>query len=880
MIAIERITCNGESSLIGADASSLLFSWIIKSKKLAVIQRRYQLQISTDAQFASLNYDSGWIEDNSSIHIQAPNFIPVVRQRYFYRVRIEDQHCDVTEWSACGFFETAPSANCVWQGQWITPDDETTADESVHLLKRAFQLPAQVSKATLYASALGIYQMHINNKPLGDELFSPGWTSYQHHIQFQSWDVGYLLQEGSNEIGAGLAEGWYKGELSWLKKRHLYGDRKALFVQLHITLENGEEHLLLSDGQWQCCLAPQLHSSFYQGEAWDARLENVSHESRAWSSVNIIEKPISGLTAQISEPVRVTQTLVPEKIISREGSRAIVDMGQNMVGRIRICAKLAEDERVELRHAEVLDNKNDLYTDNLRGAAQRVSIIGNGEDIDYAANFSFQGFRYIEIIGLGTLNDKQLMDAIRGEVLHTDMARTGSFSCSNNDINKLYQNIVWGQRGNFVDVPTDCPQRDERLGWTGDAHIFIRTAAYNYDVRRFFKKWLRSLAADQKSNGTVPMVIPDILRDYISKIWGDKTYTSSGWGDAAVICPWVLYEMYGDKQLLAEQWPSMKAWVHYIHSTGENPWLWESGFQFGDWLALDAEPDSYFGATPVYLVASAFYAHSTHLLARTAAVLGLEGEAQLYQKWFENIKSSFQEKFLSRAGGMCADTQTAHILPLAFQLLDDCTAKKVATRLNELVVANDYHLTTGFLGTPWLCTALSEYGYHDTAVRLICQTTFPSWLFSVKQGATTIWEHWDGIKTDGSFWSENMNSFNHYAYGAIGEWLYRYLAGLDMEDGAVAFNRINFRPDMNNTLINWAEACHESPYGRVSIHWKREELTGEIQLSVPCNTQACIQLPEGWQLAEEEEISLLKLEPHARRWHLGSGNYCLRVVKK
>lgn len=879
MTAIERISCNGESSLTGADVNSLLFSWIISSDMPDILQRGYQLQISSDKTFTAVVYDSGWVANDCSLHIQAPGFTPVVRQAYFYRVRIEDSNNLVTEWSKPGFFEAAPSATYAWRGLWITPDNASTAEESVHVLRRNFQLPASVKKATLHASALGIYQMSINHKPVGDELFSPGWTSYQHHVQFQSWDVSRLLQEGTNVISAGLAEGWYKGELSWLKKRHLYGDRKALFVQLHITMEDGEERLILSDDQWQYNIAPQQQSSFYHGETWDARVEHAITNDSNWSPVNILDKPGPHLIAQVAEPVRVTQTLIPERVITRNGPRAILDIGQNMVGRIRIRAKLAKGERIELRHAEVLDNQNQLYTGNLRGATQRVVLIGSGEDIDYAANYSFQGFRYLEIYGLSTLSDQQLIDAVRGEVLHTDMARTGSFCCSNNDINQLYQNIIWGQRGNFVDIPTDCPQRDERLGWTGDAHIFIRTAAYNYNVHRFFKKWLKSLAADQKTNGTVPMVIPDILRDYISKIWGDETYTSSGWGDAAVICPWVIYEMYGDKELLAEQWPSMKAWVHYIQSTGDNPWLWETGFHFGDWLALDAEPDSYFGATPVYLVASAFYAHSTRLLARTATVLGLENEARLYQQWFDNIRSSFKNRFLSPEGNMCADTQTAHILPLAFQLLDESDAKKVASRLNQLVVKNDYHLTTGFLGTPWLCAALSDYGYHDTAVRLVCQTTFPSWLFSVKQGATTIWEHWDGIKQDGSFWSDNMNSFNHYAYGAIGEWLYRYVAGLDMEKGAVAFNRILFRPDLNNSQISWAEASYESPYGKVSIRWEREELRCEIQLIIPCNTQATLQLPDGWHISRESALPSRGLQTQSIDRKFGSGSYILKLAR-
>lgn len=876
MIGILSVTCNGSTACLGVDANAISFSWVIDgAEQRDVMQQRYHLQISTAPHFQDCIYDSQWVASGQSQHVAAAGFIPLPEQRYFFRVRVEDNASEVCAWSQPGWLECAPDAVTPWQAQWISPDDRDTPPESVHLLRKTFHLRGKVKRARLYASALGIYQLQINEQDVSDALFSPGWTSYQDHIQYQVYDVTALLTQARLAIGARLAEGWYKGELSWLKRRELYGDCKALFIQLQITYEDGTEQRLISDQSWQCRPAGQSHSSFYHGERWDARVEPrhwaAGADSEGWRNVEIVPSRSAWLVPQIAEPVRVTEHLTPRAIVSRNARRTVIDMGQNMVGRVRLRATLQYGERVVLRHAEVLDREGELYTANLRGADQRVEIVGNGEPLDYAAQFSFQGFRYLEIQGLNELADERVLASITGEVLHTDMQRTGHFQCSRDDINQLYQNIIWGQRGNFVDIPTDCPQRDERLGWTGDAHIFMRTAALNYNIHHFFSKWLRSLAADQKPDGSVPMVIPDILRDYISKIWGDETYTSSGWGDAAVICPWTLYQTYGDKALLAKHWPSMKAWVHYIHATGNDPWVWNSGFQFGDWLALDAKPDSYFGATPVYLVANAFYAHVTNLLSQAAQALGLIEDARRYREWFAQIKARFVRDWLNERGEMKADTQTAHILPLAFHLLDEAQSAGVAQRLHELVAACDYHLDTGFLGTPYLCPVLSEYGYHQTAVRLLCQTTFPSWLFSVHQGATTIWEHWDGIKSDGSFWSDNMNSFNHYAYGAVGEWLYRYLAGLDFAPDSVGGNRIVFRPDVGNTEVSSAEASYLSPYGEVAIRWQREGAQARITLKVPANAQASLLIPTGWHG---------EFTPEGRQLQLGSGEYALLLEQR
>lgn len=880
MIEVTNVTCFGSASLLGVAPENILFSWQLASCEDLTEQQGWQLQLSRDPDFISPCYDTGWVNDSASVNVALKNFIPLSCTRYWFRVRVKGKTNSVTAWSEAGWFETALLTSREWKAHWITGENEQEQEpeESVNYLSHCFHLKKPLANARLYASALGIYQLCINQQPLDKDLFSPGWTSYDDHVQFQSWDIGDYLHEGENSLIVSLAEGWYKGELSWLKRRELYGSQKAFIGQIHLVFTDGDQQIITSDNMWRCGPGPILKSGFYSGEIWDARVpnaENIPKITADWSQVR--ELTISKrLIPQVSEPVRITEIVVPESIMRDRQDRRIIDMGQNMVGRLRIRAILDEGETLTFHHAEVLDQHGELYTDNLRNAQQKVKLTGNGRMIDYASRFSFQGFRFVAIEGGSSLSDEQLFEALRGEVLHTDMARTGDFSCDNLLINQLFRNIVWGQRGNFLDIPTDCPQRDERLGWTGDAHIFIRTGASNFNVHRFFRKWLMSVSADQKADGTVPMVVPDILRDYISKIWGDDTYTSSGWGDAAVICPWVMWQMYGDRQLLSEQYPSMKSWVQYIHQTGSDPWIWDSGFQFGDWLALDAEPDSYFGATPVYLVATAFYAWSTHLLGRAARALGEDADAQRYESWFDRIAARFRQQFM-QDGRMIADTQTAHILPLAFGLLPPEERQTVADRLYHLVEKNDFHLTTGFLGTPWLCHVLSDNGHHQAALRLACQTSFPSWLFSVEQGATTIWEHWDGIKPDGSFWSRNMNSFNHYAYGAIGEWLYRYVAGLDCASDSVAWSKVLFRPDLSGIAFKQAAAHYDSIRGRIAINWTLTKGCCELKLTVPGNTQAELLLPQNPSLTVSELNNNLHWKQVDNRVTLGAGSWYFMI---
>ncbi|HEY0829288.1 MAG TPA: family 78 glycoside hydrolase catalytic domain [Bacilli bacterium] len=792
------------------------------------------------------------------------------RTRYYYRIRVWDQQGRTSEWSETAYWETAFLGTDEWVADWITADmsADKTKSEPAYLLRKSFSIQGTVAKARIYATSLGVYELHLNGGRVGDALLTPGWTSYNKRLQYQTYDVTSLLQDGGNAVGVILGSGWYKATLGWKGEKSLFGDIKAALLQLHITYEDGSEVVIASDSSWKAETGAILISEIYYGESYDARLEKAGwncadYGDEAWRVVTLLDHTKETLVAQENLPTRVIQTIKPVSVFTTPAGDTVLDMGQNMVGWIHFQVKGSPGHKITLQHAEVLDKDGNIYLGNLRSAKQTIEYIcKGGSQESYEPHFTFQGFRYVKVEGYpGELS----LDNFRGRVIHTDMEPTGSFECSDPLINQLQSNIVWGQKGNFLDIPTDCPQRDERLGWTGDAQVFIRTAAFNMNVASFFTKWLKDLKADQLPDGGVPFVIPNILE-------GD--HSSSAWGDAAVICPWTVYLCYGDVRVLEEQYESMKAWVEYIRKQGDNEFLWNSGFHFGDWLGLDAKENSYIGATPKDLIATAFYAYSTRLFAQTAEVLQRAEDAREYRRLYEQIVQNFRCEFVTPNGRLAADTQTAYALALMFDLVEGEVKKRVAKSLAGHIEENKFHLTTGFVGTPYLCLVLSENGYHDVATKLVHQQEYPSWLYSVNKGATTVWEHWDGIKEDGSFWSDDMNSFNHYAYGAIGDWFYRVVAGIDMDEKQPGYKHILIRPQLMEGL-SYARASLKSMYGEIASGWevsgasdgidngsgKRDSATEEsskhikVKVTIPVNTTATVELPSASLEAVSEGAS-------------------------
>ncbi|CAM4296535.1 alpha-L-rhamnosidase [Paenibacillus endophyticus] len=841
MSSVTKLRCEYKENPIGIDVQKPRISWHIHSESRAWLQAAYQLQISIDSDWENPIMDSGRINSSQSVHVEIGGIVLASRLRYDYRVRVWSEQGEETDWSETAYWEMGLLEAGEWLADWISPPLETFPPESevCPLIRRAFQVDRKVKSARIYATGLGLYELYVNGCRAGDCYFTPGWTSYNHQLQYQTYDVTDLLASGSNAIGAILGNGWYKGALTGSHKRNVYGDRSAFLMQLHIRYEsNDEEVILATDTSWKARESAIRMSSIYDGETYDARLEiadwcNGRYDDESWFAVETPSHPKNILTAQLNEPVRITDEILPIKLLSTPGGETVLDMGQNMVGWVRFTMKGQPGQEVMLQHAEVLDREGNFYTDNLRNAKQTIHYtLRGGEAETFEPHFTFQGFRFVKLIGFG---EPIRLEDFTGVVLHSDMERTGDFRCSDPLVNQLQHNILWGQKGNFLDVPTDCPQRDERLGWTGDAQMFIRTAAHLMNVAPFFTKWLRDLAAEQREDGGVPFVIPHVLKE--------TSHSSAAWGDAAVICPWVLYQCYGDKRILEHQYESMKAWVEYIRRQGENEYLWNTGFHFGDWLGLDSKSDSYVGATDRELIATAFYAHSTSLLAKTAHILGKTEDSEQYEALRNRIRVAFQQEYVTPNGRLAVPTQTAHVLALMFNLVEKADKERTAGKLVELLQETDFHLTTGFVGTPYLNLVLSENGHSNAAYKLLHQTDYPSWLYQVTKGATTIWEHWDGIKQDGSFWSIHMNSFNHYAYGAIGEWLYRYVAGIDLDEDAPGYKHFHIRPQPHETLT-WAEASLESMYGAIHAKWQRSDESGmRMTVVIPPNTTASLLLP-------------------------------------
>ncbi len=838
MLKIGRLRCEYRENPVGIDELRPRMSWQLISEERGIMQVEYQIQVSENESFTQVSWDTGAVKSAQSIHVEYGGPELEACTRYFYRVRVHDNKGNDSSWSETAFWETGLLGPEKWSAEWIKPaivNDEMK--NACPMLRKTFQLKGAIKAARIYSTALGLYELHLNGLRVGECLFAPGWTSYHSRLQYQTYDVTAMLRQGGNVIGAILGKGWYAGKIGWLGSNGFYGDTQALLLQMHVLYEDGTEEIILSGHGWESSTGAILMSEIYDGETYDARLEKKGwclsgYDAGDWSGVEVHSHPRDMLRAQENVPVRIIQEISPIRIIKTPAGEQVIDFGQNMTGWVRFSVKGTSGTVVTLKHAEILDSPGNFYTENLRSAKQTVTYILNGEGVEsFEPHFTFQGFRYVCVEGYP---DKILPENFVGRVIHSDMEETGSFVCSNEMVNQLQHNILWGQKGNFLDVPTDCPQRDERLGWTGDAQTFVRTACFNMNTALFFSKWLRDLQAEQSLEKGVPYVVPTVL--------DDKAYSSAAWGDAATICPWTLYLCYGDERILEQQYESMKMWVGYIKNQGDNPYLWNTGFHFGDWLGLDSKPDSYIGATTTDFIATAFYAYSTSILAKTAKILGKLEDVKCYDELYCNIIDHFRKEFVTPNGRLAVETQTAHVLALKFELVDAKDRKRTVDSLARLLKDNKNHLTTGFVGTPYLCYVLSSNGYIDLAYELLLQKDYPSWLYQITKGATTVWEHWDGIKEDGSFWSRDMNSFNHYAYGSIGDWLYREVAGIDTDIERPGYRHIKIAPQPGNSF-SFAIASLDSMYGKIMSGWETNSAGMSQEIVIPPNTTATVMLP-------------------------------------
>ncbi|MFZ2286258.1 MAG: glycoside hydrolase family 78 protein [Bacteroidales bacterium] len=872
-VAVTGLLTENMTDPVGIDAARPRFSWQLLTDKRNTAQTAFELRVSDGKRTL---WSTGRVNSDQSVHIAYAGEPLNSGGNYTWQVRVWDNQGKRSAWSLPVKFSIGFLDSNGWKAKWIEPGyPEDTIMRPSPLMRKEFTLRGKITGATAYITSHGIYEAELNGKRIGDAFLTPGWTSYGKRLQYQAYDVTGLLKTGRNAIGVMLGSGWYRGNIGFRNSVNFYGKDIALLCQIDITYADGTTETIISDGSWKSSTGAVRYSEIYHGEIYDARLEKKGwtlpgYDDSAWDVVKVASHDMGVLIATRNEPVKKHETFVPVKIFQTPAGDQVIDFGQNLVGGVQMRVKGDAGDSVILSHAEVLDREGNFYTANLRSAKARdIYVLRGGGEEFFEPRFTWHGFRYLKVEGYpGRLRPEDFTAV----ALYSAMKPTGSFTTSDSLINRLQHNIVWGQKGNFLDVPTDCPQRDERLGWTGDAQAFSRTAAFNMNVNSFFAKWLKDVEADQV-DGKVPYVVPNIL--------GPGSVNSTGWADVATIAPWNMYLVYGDRQLLEQQYGSMKAYVESIRSVAKDD-LWNSGFHYGDWLFFRPDDDNsgMAAVTDRYLIAQCFYANSVQLLIKAAEVLGRTEDAASYSKLLDRIKDAFMREYVTPGGRLVSGTQTAYVLTLNFDMLPEELREQAAERLVANVRSYG-HLTTGFLGTPYLCHVLSRFGHTDLAYELLLHKKYPSWLYPVTMGATTIWERWDGQKPDGTFQTPGMNSFNHYAYGAIGDWMYRVMAGIDTREEGAGYKQSIIKPHIGGGFTH-VSASLDTYYGKLSSSWKIEDEKLTLDVEIPANTTSTVYIPGddpqsimegGLPLAQVKEIQITGREDGFVVVKLGSGRY-------
>jgi alpha-L-rhamnosidase len=887
MMNISRLTCEYRTNPLGMDVLQPRLSWQIQSDRRGARQTAYRiLAAPSEAGLdggTGLLWDGGKIESDQSVHVPYRGPALASGQRVYWKVRVWDEAGGNVE-SPSAWWEMGLLERTDWKARWIGAPflGGPRTSSPAPYLRKEFMLEKPVVAARLYAAAIGLYECHLNGVRVGDSFFTPGWTDYFRRIQYQAYDVTELLRPGANAFGVILSDGWGVGHIAWLGRQQ-YADRPQCLAQIVLTYSDGSREIMATGKGWKATQGPILESDMLMGESYDARRElsdwsDPGFDDISWWPAEIFADPDAALVAADGPAVKRQETLRPvkiQKIPHPSKPRWIFDLGQNMVGWVRLAVRGERGTTIAIRFAEALNPDGTLYTANLRTARSTdyYTLKGGGEEA-WEPRFTFHGFRYVEVSGFPGVPTGE---SVTGIVVHSEIPAIGSFECSDPWINRLQHNIVWGQKGNFVDVPTDCPQRDERLGWTGDAQVFIRTAAFNRNVAGFFTKWTRDLEDAQYPNGAFPSVAPNLPGWSIGE-------GGPAWADAGVICPWTMYLCYGDTRLLEERYASMRRFLDFLSRTSRNGLRcypeyagWHGN---GDWLALDGS-DGREGGTSKELIGTAFFAYSSLLMANIARIIGKKEDMSRYQALFEEARGAFLKRFVHEDGTIEGGTQTSYVLALEFDLLPKQLRPLAAAELVRNIQERGNHLSTGFVGTPYLSWVLSKLGHLDTAYALLKQTTWPSWLYSVTQGATTIWERWDGWTQEKGFQDPKMNSFNHYAYGAIGAWMYAVIGGIDVDADQPGYKHIVMRPRPGGGLTR-AAAELQSMYGVIRSAWTQENGRFRWQVIVPANTTATVSIPvkdvpqvteSGQPLERANGVTVLTMDDGSVVCSLASGAY-------
>jgi alpha-L-rhamnosidase len=804
-------------------------SWYLPEAEPGFRATAYEIEVTRDGGTP----ETVTVESAEQVLVPWPVTPIASRESVAVRVRVRDDDW-WTEWSEPAYAEGGLFEPWDWTARFVTPRSVGRVGDPAPVLRGALTVPGDVTRARLYATAHGVYIAEINGRRVGDDLLSPGWTSYPNRLRYRAYDVTELIRSGGNVVDVLLGNGWYRGRLGFGGGRALYGERLALLAQLEVTTADGTVHVLATDGSWTAGESDVVADDLYDGQRTDLRRPGRPVELS--DPVEVVDGDLSRLVAPDGPPVRATGVLPAVRVFASPTGRTLVDFGQNLVGWVRLRVRGgASGDEVVVRHAEVLEG-GELGVRPLRTAKATDSYVlaGPAEAVLEPA-LTFHGFRYAEVTGTGTSGIADLRpDDVEAVVIGSDLRRTGWFESSHPQLDRFHENVVWSMRGNFVDVPTDCPQRDERLGWTGDIQVFTPTASFLFDSAGFLGSWLADLAADQQDDGSVPFVVPDVLRT--------PGPAAAAWGDAATVVPWILYGRTGDAELLARQLSSMRAWVDRVAELAGKDHLRAGGFQFGDWLDPTAPPESPFDAkADPDVIATAYLARSAEIVGQAAAVVGDRDTARQYADLAARTREAFAREYVTAGGRVLSDAQTVYALALEWALLPGAEQRaRAGRRLADLVRSAAFRISTGFVGTPLIADALTTAGATDVAYRLLLQTGVPSWLYPVTMGATTIWERWDSLLPDGSINPGEMTSFNHYALGAVADWLHRRVAGL--APAAPGYREIEVRPVPGHGLTR-AAARHLTPYGPASVSWQRADGRLVLDVVVPVGTTATVHLP-------------------------------------
>lgn len=903
---ITKLRCSGLNNPLGLKWGKLEFSWILQSQNQNVRQQSCRL-IVNDAEDGSIIWDTGVVETASQSCCFSPEEKLQSGKRYAWHVLAWDNRGENAVSGTASF--TMGLKRGEWLAQWIGCQ-EKDLDETVkmadkkemtaaflamvsgeenafipdrklnpcHIYRKVFRCGQQAPQTSfLSVTAHGLYRVQINGTDVTDTRLNPGFTAYDSYLEYQTYEVGGLLKAGENVITAVLADGWYRGKYGILGYGNNYGTELALLLQLDIDYGDGRRETVISDMDFRYHQSAYLYSDLLIGEKQDGRMDrnefaSPEFDDSAWERAAVKNGSFDVLQGISAEPVRCTDVMEAKEILLSPKGETIVDFGQVMVGVVRIEAEGSEGDTIRLEHSEVLDKQGN-FTNNVSGYNRDQTdyfiCSGKGTEI-FEPEFTFHGFRYVKVTGYpGILSPEK----IKAVVLGSDLEETGEFLCSDTRLNQLQSNIRWSQRGNMLSIPTDCPQR-ERAGWTGDILVYAKTAAYNQNVKQFLRKWLKNMEKEQFSDGLIPIIVPYPIAYSAMQKEAFGTETSAGWGDAAVIVPWVLYSCYGDREILEESFEMMVKWMQYVEADASShmpelqglvteerrerqKYLWNTGFHFGDWCYPSCKNDR--GETDMFrsayttkeYAATAMYAYSTDVMSRVCAVLGKTEQQNHYQILNEKIRKAFSDEYVNGDGTIGGVVQGVYVLALAMKMAEGEKLKNMAARLAEMIAANDDRLDTGFLSIEHLLDVLTEYGYQDIARRLLYQERCPSWLYEINSGATTIWETWNAVLEDGT---PTDNSFNHYAFGCVGDWMYRNLLGIKRVKPG--YEEFLIKPDFSYGLV-WAKGAYQSRYGRIECQWHLDGNQGELAVTVPVGTRAVMEAGE-------------------ERMEVGSGSYIMK----